>query len=89
MKFESERIFVISVLGPQSSGKSTLLNYLFGCQFFASVGRCTRGVYGSLVKVNHSFYKYLLILDTEGLQDPEKPNSEFDKKIVLFCLSVS
>jgi predicted GTPase len=88
-KFENEKVFIISVLGLQSSGKSTLLNYIFGCQFFSSVGRCTRGVYGSLLKVNHKHFSYILILDTEGLQDPAKPNSEFDKKIVMFCLSVS
>lgn len=26
----------ITILGPQSSGKSTLLNYLFGCDFKTS-----------------------------------------------------
>ena len=38
---------VITVLGPQSSGKSTLLNFLFGCDFATSEGRCTRGIYGT------------------------------------------
>ena len=44
-KNRTERILVISVIGPQSSGKSTLLNFLFGCEFLTSVGRCTKGVY--------------------------------------------
>ena len=39
---------VVSIFGPQSSGKSTLLNYCFGCKFLTSAGRCTRGIYGSL-----------------------------------------
>ena len=39
---------VISILEAQNSGKSTLLNYLFGCRFLTSSGRCTKGVYGSL-----------------------------------------
>jgi len=30
------RVCVITILGPQSSGKSTLLNFLFGCDFSAS-----------------------------------------------------
>lgn len=51
---------MLSILGPQSSGKSTLLNYLFGCQFSSSVGRCTRGVYGSLVKVDREHLNRIL-----------------------------
>ena len=32
----NDRVAVISVIGPQSSGKSTLLNFLFGCDFATS-----------------------------------------------------
>jgi len=87
---------VISVLGPQSSGKSTLLNYTFGCKFVTSASRCTRGVYGSIFKlaglVNNS--DSLLILDTEGLDSVERGsidniNIQFDRTMVLFCLAVS
>jgi GTPase Era involved in 16S rRNA processing len=86
------RVKVVSVLGPQSSGKSTLLNYLFGCRFYTSAGRCTSGVYISFIKA--SAFKeldcdYLAILDTEGLQSPEKVNKEFDRKITLFTLTTS
>lgn len=38
---------VIGIVGRQSSGKSTLLNTVFGCDFMSSVGRCTKGVYGT------------------------------------------
>ena len=38
------RIFVLSVLGAQSSGKSTMLNLMFGVRLRASTGQCTRGV---------------------------------------------
>lgn len=34
-------------------------------------------------------YDYLTILDTEGLQSVEKDDEEFDRKITLFCLSIS
>lgn len=37
------RFFVISIIGPQNSGKSTLLNYMFGTLFDVRDGRCTRG----------------------------------------------
>ncbi|CAF3979690.1 unnamed protein product [Rotaria magnacalcarata] len=50
-QFVSKRILVISIIGPQNSGKSTLLNYMFGTLFDVREGRCTRGIYGSLVKL--------------------------------------
>ena len=87
--FSQEKVAVVCILGPQSSGKSTLLNYLFGCEFVSSVGRCTKGIYCSLLKITHPYYNYMLVLDTEGLQSAEKGNEEFDKKVTLFCLAVS
>ncbi|XP_053405364.1 interferon-induced very large GTPase 1-like [Mercenaria mercenaria] len=66
------RIKVISVLGMQSTGKSTLLNTMFGCQFTVGSGRCTRGVQINLVKVSdnigHKYSaQYFLLVDTEGI----------------------
>ena len=89
---------VISIFGPQSSGKSTLLNYCFGCKFLTSAGRYTKGVYASLSKlsrpINHS--DHFLILDTEGLDAIERGKTlqdtsciNFDRTMVLFCLAVS
>ena len=49
---DTDKALVITILGPQSSGKSTLLNFLFGCDFATSIGRCTRGVYGTYFKFN-------------------------------------
>ena len=88
---------VVSILGPQGSGKSTLLNYCFGCKFLTSAGRRTTGIYASLSKLDKpvNLSKYLLILDTEGLDVIERDNTEnssmihFDKTMVLFCLAVS
>ena len=42
-KKEKLRIFKVSALGAQSSGKSTLLNTVFGLHFPVTSGRCTRG----------------------------------------------
>ena len=44
----------VSVLGIQSSGKSTLLNSMFGLNFSVSAGRCTRGVFMKLLQVNET-----------------------------------
>ena len=88
---------VVSIFGPQSSGKSTLLNYCFGCKFLTSAGRCTRGIYASLAKLSRpvNCSDQFLILDTEGLDGIERGHIKdtsliyFDRTMVLFCLAVS
>jgi hypothetical protein len=65
------KVFVLSIVGLQSSGKSTLLNLMFGSQLKTSAGQCTRGVYLQLVKSEWPEYDYVLILDTEGIRAPE------------------
>ncbi len=93
LRSSGKRVLVVSILGPQSSGKSTLLNYLFGCKFSTSKGRCTKGVYGTLQRIDDERaseeYDYLLVLDTEGLQSPDKEDREFDRKIGLLILAMS
>lgn len=32
-------MLVVSIVGPQSSGKSTLLNYIFGCSLASLTGK--------------------------------------------------
>ncbi len=41
--FHNKKIFVISIVGPQNSGRSTLFNFLFGTLFEVREGRCTKG----------------------------------------------
>ena len=76
---------VACLIEPQSSGKSMLANSLFASQFAVSEGRCTRGIYGSVVPANVE--QDLFVLDTEGLLSIEK--AEFDRFMFLFCLAVS
>ena len=73
VKLNDPSIFVVSILGIQSSGKSTLLNTMFGTNFNVSAGRCTRGAFMQLLPFHKSFKKaqYLLLIDTEGLRAPE------------------
>ena len=88
----TEAPLVLSIIGPQSSGKSTLLNYVFGCKFLTSTGRCTRGVYGSLLELNKPINrsKFLLVLDTESIDSVERSSAiHFDRTLIVFCLSVS
>ncbi len=92
------RIFVISILGLQSSGKSTLLNALFSCKFAVSVGRCTKGLFMRLLFLDDSLKKRLgfnavLLIDTEGLGAPEKQNEidaeKKDRLLATFVMGVS
>ena len=88
---DRKKCLVISVIGPQSSGKSTLMNFVFGTQFLASTGRCTQGIYFTLQKIppgtwKNSQIEYVMLLDTEGLNSPERSDDEYDRKIVLFTL---
>ncbi|KAK7127090.1 hypothetical protein R3I94_018317 [Phoxinus phoxinus] len=77
-KVGDKRVFVLSVLGIQSSGKSTMLNAMFGLQFAVSAGRCTRGAFMQLIRVSGKMkmkerlkFDYILVVDTEGLHAPE------------------
>uniref|UniRef100_S4RX63 VLIG-type G domain-containing protein n=1 Tax=Petromyzon marinus TaxID=7757 RepID=S4RX63_PETMA len=89
------KLFVISILGIQSSGKSTLLNAMFGLQFPVGNGRCTRGAYMQLVKVEAEFseqlgYDFVLIVDTEGLRSVELSNStrSRDNQLATFVIGL-
>ncbi|KAB0346668.1 hypothetical protein FD754_011525 [Muntiacus muntjak] len=90
-KLGNKRLFVLSVLGLQSSGKSTLLNALFGLQFTVSAGRCTRGAFMQLLKVEETFtaelgFDFVLVVDTEGLRAPELSNKSqnHDSELATF-----
>ncbi|XP_060567642.1 interferon-induced very large GTPase 1-like [Ruditapes philippinarum] len=74
----SSKVMTLGVLGLQSSGKSTLLNTMFGSQFSSRTGRCTRGIHVQLIPTKtediaatFSVFNYVLIVDTEGLRSPE------------------
>ncbi|TRY85895.1 hypothetical protein DNTS_011917 [Danionella cerebrum] len=89
-------VFVLSVLGIQSSGKSTLLNTMFGLQFAVSAGRCTRGAFMQLVKVSEDMkpqlkFDYVLVVDTEGLCAPEISGREtrnHDNELATFVVGI-
>ncbi|ROI60074.1 Interferon-induced very large GTPase 1 [Anabarilius grahami] len=75
-KLGDKTVFVLSVLGIQSSGKSTMLNAMFGLQFAVSAGRCTRGAFMQLIRVSDEIkaqlkFDYILVVDTEGLSAQE------------------
>ena len=92
-----KKIFVVSVLGIQSSGKSTLLNAMFGINFPVSSGRCTRGVFLQVIPIkqeliNQIGYDYIFLLDTEGLRAPELSGSlsyKRDNEMATFIVGLA
>ncbi|KAB5579204.1 hypothetical protein PHYPO_G00192420 [Pangasianodon hypophthalmus] len=92
------KIMVVTVLGVQSTGKSTLLNTMFGVQFAVSSGRCTRGAFMLLIKITDHFREilncdHLMIIDTEGLKSPElaqlDDNYEHDNELATLVVGLS
>ncbi|KAM3598863.1 uncharacterized protein V6R79_023590 [Siganus canaliculatus] len=70
-KLGDKKVFVLSILGLQSSGKSTMLNAMF--EFAVGAGRCTKGAFMQLVTVSEEMkeelkFDYVLVVDTEGLR---------------------
>ena len=93
--YKGKTVFVVSVLGIQSTGKSTLLNTMFGLQFNVSAGRCTRGAFMQLLPVqsnSKSMCDYVLIIDTEGLRAPELSVAEsyfHDNELATFVIGLA
>ncbi|XP_063278842.1 interferon-induced very large GTPase 1-like [Prinia subflava] len=91
-----KRVFVLSVLGIQSTGKSTLLNAMFGLQFNVSAGRCTRGAFMQLIPVGEELqqdlgFDFVLVVDTEGLRATEMANKQslnHDNELATFVIGV-
>ncbi|XP_071850417.1 interferon-induced very large GTPase 1-like [Apostichopus japonicus] len=91
---QDPRVLVISVVGVQSSGKSTLLNSMFGLRFPVRAGRCTRGLFARFLKIEEKLakelgFKYVIIVDTEGIKSIDHDDHRFDNELVTFALSIA
>ncbi|XP_042468131.1 protein ROOT HAIR DEFECTIVE 3-like isoform X2 [Zingiber officinale] len=84
---------VVSVMGPQSSGKSTLLNHLFGTKFremdaFRGRSQTTKGIWlANCVGIEPC----TIAMDLEGTDGRERGEDDtaFEKQSALFALAVS
>ena len=91
------KVFVLSVLGLQSTGKSTMLNAVFGLQFNVSAGRCTRGAFLQLLSLDEELQRetecsYVLVVDTEGLRAPELDplkTQKHDNELATFVIGLA
>ena len=88
-------LFKVSAIGAQGSGKSTLLNATFGLNFPVSSGRCTRGAYMQLLKVDAQRKKtvkcdYVAVIDSEGLMSRAKlGDCDYDNELSTLIIGLS
>lgn len=93
---------LISVFGSQSTGKSTLLNYLFGTQFSVMSEQerrqTTKGIWLSKNKnegtgtsdESSRMAPNILVMDVEGTDGRERgEDQDFERKSALFALATS
>ncbi|EYU45854.1 hypothetical protein ABFS82_04G096500 [Erythranthe guttata] len=84
---------VVAIMGPQSSGKSTLLNHLFGTNFremdaFKGRSQTTKGIWmAHCVGIEPC----TIVMDLEGTDGRERGEDDtaFEKQSALFALAVS
>lgn len=84
---------VVSIMGPQSSGKSTLLNHLFSTNFremdaFKGRSQTTKGIWMAKCA---GIEPCTLVMDLEGTDGRERGEDDtaFEKQSALFALAVS
>nr|TKS16351.1 hypothetical protein D5086_0000023990 [Populus alba] len=84
---------IVSIMGPQSSGKSTLLNHLFGTSFremdaFKGRSQTTKGIWMARCA---GIEPCTLVMDLEGTDGRERGEDDtaFEKQSALFALAVS
>ncbi|XP_057455236.1 protein ROOT HAIR DEFECTIVE 3-like [Lotus japonicus] len=84
---------VVSIMGPQSSGKSTLLNHLFGTNFremdaFKGRSQTTKGIWMARCT---GIEPCTIVMDLEGTDGRERGEDDtaFEKQSALFALAVS
>ena len=73
------------------------MNTIFGLRFSVSAGRCTRGAFMQLLPINNMLKQeckcdYLLIVDTEGLRDPELDSlqtQKHDNELATFVIGLA
>ncbi|KAI5776428.1 RHD3/Sey1 [Geopyxis carbonaria] len=86
---------VVAVFGSQSTGKSTLLNHLFGTSFSVmdetARRQTTKGIWMSRAKEDRDgMGKNILVMDVEGTDGRERgEDQDFERKSALFALATS
>ncbi|KAF8439561.1 RHD3/Sey1 [Kalaharituber pfeilii] len=85
---------IVAVFGSQSTGKSTLLNHLFGTSFMVMDEKArkqtTKGIWMSRAEAEDGMMGNILVMDVEGTDGRERgEDQDFERKSALFALATS
>ena len=88
------KVYIMSVLGLRHSGKSTMLNSVFGLHFNVNDGICTHGAFMQLLPISEEMKRttgcaYILVVDTEGLGDPELDSQQTHNELATFIIGLA
>ena len=62
---------------------------MFGAKFAVSAGRCTKGLNAMLFTTDYPDLPNIIILDSEGIFSIERDDPKFDRRLAIFCMSIS
>ena len=62
---------------------------MFGAKFVVSAGRCTKGLNAMLLTTDYPEVPDLIILDSEGIFSIERNDPKYDRRLAIFCMSIS
>ena len=62
---------------------------MFGAKFAVSAGRCTKGLNAMLLTTDYPDLPNIIILDSEGIFSIERDDPKFDRRLAIFCMSIS
>ena len=85
---------LVAVFGSQSTGKSTLLNHLFGTSFTVMDEKArrqtTKGIWMSRAEGEDGVGSNIIVMDVEGTDGRERgEDQDFERKSALFALATS
>ncbi|CAK7336941.1 unnamed protein product [Dovyalis caffra] len=85
---------IVAILGPQGSGKSTLMNHLFGTNFvemdaYQGRSQTTKGIW--IAKSRSDIGTFTIAMDLEGSDSRERGEDDtaFEKQSALFALATA
>ncbi|CAF4073362.1 unnamed protein product, partial [Rotaria sp. Silwood1] len=79
-----EKILIVGIIGRQSTGKSYMMNRIFGTRFAVAAGRCTDGLWMNHAYINNTNF---IVFDCEGLFSKKRTEDE-EVKLISFLAAV-
>ena len=86
-----DKLCVVSILGAPRSGKSTILNFMFGTRVHSNWSNCGPGINLSIQRFTNpnNKIKWLVVFEVKGADSPELKDPEFDIQICTSFITMS